>query len=657
MAKFYENLRMCLTMLLLLGASLAMAQNKTVRGKVTSSDDGSALPGVNIMEKGTSAGTVTDAQGSYSITVKDGATLVFSFIGYTTQEIPVENQSVIDVSLLTDVTSLSEVVVVGYGQQEKKDLTGSVMAISTKDFNKGIISSPQDMLVGKIAGVQVTTNDGAPGSGATIRIRGASSIGGSQDPLIVIDGFPVDNSGATGATTPIAGVSNPLATINPNDIESFTVLKDAAATAIYGLRASNGVIIITTKKGKEGKPQISYNANVSVSSPMKYVKVLSGDEMRATANTLLAEGYPGITASAIERLGDANTDWQKEIFRHAISHDHNLNVSGAYKSLPYRVSYGYTDQEGTLKTTNFVRNSLNINLTPTFLDGDLKVTASMKGSLTQQSFGNTGAVGAAVSFDPTQPVYNGSTRWGGYFTWVGPASATTLDPNGDPITIATSNPVSLLEQTDNRSRVYRGLGNIQLDYRLRFFPALKLTMNAGIDYSNSTGHNNAPTNAAWTYANKLGQRIDYTGINKSALLDLYANYSKTIGKSKVDVTGGYSYQSFQRDGSNFSRNGDGTNLIDYSTNAEGKAVPYKYISNPNYLLSFFGRMNYSFNEKYLVSLSLRDDASSRFAKHWVVFPSAAVGWKIDKEAFMQSVKVFSDLKLRASYGITGQQDI
>lgn len=657
MVNFYLKLKRSLTAVLVLSSSYVFSQTQ-VTGTVVASDDGTGLPGVSILEKGTTNGTVSGSDGKYSINVTPNATLTFSFIGYSTYEVRVDGKTQVDVSLEPNISALDEVVVIGYGQQEKKDVTGAVQALASRDFNKGVISSPQDMMVGRIAGVQVTSNSGAPGGASTIRIRGSSSIGGSQDPLIVIDGFPVDN-------TAIAGQPNAMATLNPQDIETFTVLKDAAATAIYGLRASNGVIIITTKKGKEGKPQLSYNGNVSVSTPIKYVDVLSGNEMRATANDLLQRELPGLTSQAIEKLGDENTDWQKEIYQNAISHDHNISLSGAYKNLPYRISYGYTAQEGVLKTTDFVRNSLNINLTPEFLDGDLRVTASLKGSFTKQNFGNTGAVGAAVAFDPTQPVKNGSSRWGGYFAWVGPASATELDPNGDPITIATDNPVAMLEQTNNVADVYRTIASLQLDYRLRFFPAVKLTMNTGIDYSKSTGQNDATVDAAFTYENGGGQRIDYTGITRSRLFDFYANYTKSIGKSKFDITAGHSYQAFERDGSNFARNAlTGNDIIytDYQTkvvDGETIEIPREYVGNPNYLLSFFGRMNYALNDKYLLTVSFRDDASSRFSEEnrWKIFPAAAIGWQLSKEPFLASAKVISDMKLRASYGITGNQDI
>ncbi|MBS1488743.1 MAG: TonB-dependent receptor [Bacteroidetes bacterium] len=674
MIKFYLSVSRCLTVFLMCAAISGYAQQITVKGKVTSSDDGLPLPGVNILEKGTSNGVASDADGTYTIKVDANAVLSFSFLGYKTTDISVAGRSVVDLIMDTDAKSLSEIVVIGYGQQEKKDVTGSLANLGTKDFNKAIITSPQDMMVGKIAGVQITSNSGAPGSGSTIRIRGDGSASGSKDPLIVIDGFPVDNNGT-------AGLANPLATLNPNDIETFTVLKDASATAIYGLRAANGVIIITTKKGKEGKPQFFYNVTVTAGSPMKYFDVMNASQFKQTVNAQLAAGLSGLTPAALQRLGTANTDWQRQIFQTAISQDHNVGVSGTYKNMPYRVSYGFTDQNGILKTTDFVRNSINVNLSPTFLDGDLVVNASFKGMYTQQNFGNAGAVGAAVSFDPTQPVYNGNTNWGGYFSW----SQTSLpsgavDPNGLPITIATANPVSLLYQTDNRSQVYRGIGTLKADYRLRALPALKFTVNAGFDYSNSTGHNNAPYNAAWTWPN-MGQRTDYTGQNRSRLLDIYANYVKQIDNHKIDVTAGYSYQAFERFSSNFSRNAPPTlaqwnagtyasysglsapPATIYTSNSLASdgvtAIPLQSPPNPNYLVSFFGRVNYSYGDKYLVTASLRDDASSRFSpqNRFKLFPAVALGWKLKNESFLENSKLVSDLKLRASYGITGNQDV
>lgn len=668
MIKFYLSFTRYLTVLLVCMSLSGYAQQRTISGKVTSADDGSAIPGVNILEKGTTNGTATDSNGEYKVTVSDNATLVFSFVGYKSQEIVVSSQSVINVVLATDITSLQEIVVVGYGQQEKKDVTGSVVAVGTKDFNKGIMSSPQDMLVGKVAGVQITSADGSPGASSTIRIRGTNSVAGSSDPLIVIDGFPVDNS----LQSNIPGMQNPLTLINPKDIESITVLKDASATAIYGMRAANGVIMITTKKGTEGKPQFTFNTSVSVSTTQKYFGVLTGDQYRALVKSELAAGLPGITSAAETRLGTANTNWQKQVTQNAISNDQNLAVSGTYKDIPYRVSYGFTDQEGLIKTTNMVRNSVNVFLTPTFLDGDLQVSANFKGSHQQQNFGNGGAFGSAISYDPTQPVYTPGGRWGGFRTWTIDSAGILNNQSAKPNAIATANPMALLYQTNNVGTVNRGIGNLKIDYRLRFFPAIKLTMNAGFDYSASMGYNNSPNNAAFTAAGGFGSLNNYTGNNRSRLLDLYANYSKLINDHKFDVTAGYSYQAFEVYGTSFIRNGQNPAIYSTSQNqldingnpildktGNPFQVPYQNVPSLNYLLSFFGRANYSFADKYLVSLSLRDDASSRFASQnrWQVFPAAAVGWRINKEDFMQDLKVVSDLKLRGSYGITGNQAI
>jgi TonB-linked SusC/RagA family outer membrane protein len=635
MIKRYQTLAKTTLILILLCliSAHARSQNRTVTGVLTSGDDGSPLPGASVMEKGTANGTVSDVNGNFSIAVQENATLVISFIGYASQEVAVGNQNNITVKLSPDVAVLAEAVVVGYGKMEPKDVTGAVVAISSKDFNRGVMASPQDLLVGKLAGVQITSGSGAPGSNSTIRIRGGSSLNASNDPLIVIDGFPVDN-------TAIGGISNPLAAINPSDIESYTVLKDASATAIYGSRASNGVIIITTKKGQKGKPQISYNANVSVSAPIKYFDVLSANEYRALATQAAEEGKGGLSPAALSTLGTANTNWQKEIYRNAISHDHNLTVSGTKKNFPYRVSYGYTDQEGILKNTDLKRQSLNVNLNPSFLDNHLQINASAKGSIVNNNFGNDGAVGSAISFDPTQPVRDGNTDWGGYFTW--------RTPDNLPNPIATNNPVAMIQQTNNKSVAHRLIGNLQAEYKFHFLPALKFNVNSGFDVTKSDGHNNAPSNAAFTYRSGTGRKDDYDAKNHSELLDLYLNYNKEIGSSKIDITGGYSWQHFRRQSSDFNRNADGSII---TTNIINR--------NENFLVSFFGRLNYSYKEKYLLTATIRDDGSSRFSKEnrWGLFPAVSAAWRISEESFVKSSDLISNLKIRAGYGVTGQQDI
>ncbi len=643
--------------LLLIGSVTAWAQTSRITGRVIASDDRTGLPGVSILEKGTTNGTVTDAEGNYSITVSQNAILVFSFVGYTTQETSVEGRSTIDITMESDVTALGEVVVIGYGQQEKKDVTGSLTSISTKEFNKGVLTAPQDLLVGRVAGVSVISNGGAPGAGSTIRIRAGSSLNASNDPLIVIDGFPVDNNG-------IGGTANPLAAINPNDIESFVILKDASATAIYGSRASNGVIIITTKKGASGKPQIQYNGTLSVSTLAKKVEVLTGDEYRDYINTKVEEGsVSGLGASALTRLGPENTDWQDEIYRTAISHDHNVSVSGTYGILPYRVSYGYTKQEGILRNTDVSRNSINVSLTPSFLDGALNVSANIKSSFSRNNFGNEGAVGSAVTFDPTQPVRNGNTLYGGYFTWTQLSSdlpGGIMDPDGEATQLAPANPVALIEQTNNRADVNRHLGNLQVDYRFKFLPDLKVNVNAGFDIIKTEGSNIRPVNAAFTLREGPGLTDVYSAENRSELFDIYLNYTKSFSSHKLEATAGYSFQSFTRDGQSFRTRGDGSVIYGDDTNDDDVLdAPLKDIPNPTDLLSIFGRLNYSFADKYLITLTLRNDNSSRFNEdnRSGLFPAASFGWRISDEEFFSGVGAVSNLKFRASYGITGQQDI
>jgi iron complex outermembrane receptor protein len=641
MIKLYLS-KSCFVFLLFLAAFQGWSQT-SVTGKVTSGEDGSALPGVSILEKGTTNGTVTDVNGSYSISTGENATLVFSFVGFTTQEVPVGGRTTIDVTLTGDVIALNEVVVIGYGELQRKDVTGSIVAIDTKDFNRGVIASPQDLLVGKVAGLQVTSNNGAPGSGSTIRIRGGSSLKASNDPLIVIDGFPVDNS-------VIAGSPNALGTLNPNDIESFTVLKDASATAIYGSRASNGVIIITTKKGKQDKFQLSYNGTVGISSPIDYIDVLSGDETRALAERLVSEGFSGLNQQALNRLGDENTDWQREVYRDAISTDHNLTASGAFKTVPYRVSYGYTLQEGILKSTDMKRNTIGINLNPTLLNDNLTINANLKTSFSKHDFGNTDAIGAAVAYDPTQPVRNGNTKFGGYFTWTQLSDALpdgSNNPDGARNPIGVANPVALIEQTDNTSDVKRTIGNLQLDYRLPFLPDLRLNVNGGFDYSKGDGIKNYDLDAGFIgQANQF--RSDYGSKIQSKLLEIYLNYRKDIGKHGIDFTAGYSWQHFEREGFTYRRSVD---ELEVSENSKYK--------NENFLVSFFGRLNYTLNDRYLLTASLRDDGSSRFAENnrWGLFPAVALAWNISEENFLQNAKGISNLKLRLGYGVTGQQDI
>ena len=621
---------------LLLGTVLLsgtlFAQQIAVTGKVTDASDGSSIPGVNIAVKGTTTGTVTDAEGNYSLSVNRGDTLIFMFVGYTTKEVVVRNQTIINVSLEFSEVSLKEVVAIGYGTVKKEDATGSVAAVTSEEFNRGAITSPQDLVAGKIAGVQITDAGGAPGSGAMIRIRGGSSLSASNDPLIVIDGVPVDNEG-------VAGMRNPLNTINPDDIETFTVLKDASATAIYGSRASNGVILITTKKGKKGQPfSLTYNGNISWATRSGEISVLSTEEFKNTIQEHFADN-----PNALNLLGTGNTDWQKEVFKTAFSQDHSLSFSGGLKKLPYRFSLGYTNQDGILKTSGLNRTTGALNLSPSFLNGDLKVNLNVKGMYIKNQFANQGAIGSAVAFDPTQPVYDENSPYGGYFTWT--------QPNGDPITIAPANPLALLEMTDNHSKVSRSLGNLQLDYRLPFLREMTAKLNLGYDVSKSDGNNFVPENASWAYdaLNGGGNKTHYTQKKRNSLLDFYFNYAKDLAsiESRLDVTAGYSWQHYWRKGTT------------YATNvAESIIFEDSEYATENYLVSFFGRLNYIYKDRYMLTFTLRDDGSSRFApeNRWGLFPSVALAWDIAKENFLKG-DLLNTLKLRLGYGITGQQDI
>ena len=620
--------RKLLLLMLFSWASISVFAQNNVSGTVKDAKDGSGLPGVTVQVKGTNKGMQTNVDGKFQLSVPSNAILVFSFIGKASQEITVGNQSVIDVALEDDVKTLNEVVVIGYGSQKKKDLTGSVAAINSEDFNKGNIASPDQLVVGKVAGVQITSNGGAPGAGSTIRIRGGASLNANNDPLIVIDGVPLDNSGITGSPSA-------LSMINPNDIESMNILKDASATAIYGSRASNGVILITTKKGAKGSAlKVNFSSQASAAQSTGYINVLSADEFR----TLINE--KGTTAQKAV-LGTANTDWQKQIYRTAISTDNNLSVTGSLQNVPFRVSVGYTDQNGILKTSNMGRTSASIGVSPTFLNNHLKVDVNLKGSSVDNTFANTGAIGAALAFDPTQPVYSGNNNYGGYWEW--------LNADGKPNTIAPRNPLGLLNLTSDKSTVQRSIGNIQLDYKFHFLPELRANMNVGYDISKSDGTKLVPAFAAVNYST-AGEKTVYTQNKTNKLFDFYLNYAKdlTALKSRVDVMGGYEYQDFLTESTNLRTNAEGSTVLTDS--------PYK---TQNTLVSFFGRLNYTFDQKYLLTVTVRQDGSSRFSKdnRWGTFPSAALAWKLNEMDFLKNSNTISELKIRAGYGITGQQDI
>jgi iron complex outermembrane receptor protein len=638
--RIFKMLSLILVGILFTGA--INAQGIKVSGKVTDATDGSALIGVTLQEKGTTNGSITDGKGIFSLTVAPTSTLIVSYVGYTTQEILVNGRTTINISMVLAVEKLGDVVVIGYGTVKKTDATGSVVAVSSKDFNKGAITSPQDLLVGKSPGVVITNAGGAPGAGATIRVRGGSSLNASNDPLIIIDGVPISNNN-------IAGSPNFLSFINPNDIETFTVLKDASATAIYGSRASNGVILITTKKGQAGsKMSITYDGNTSIASAIKFVDVYSGDQIRQIA----LDHINMYGAENLNKLGTANTNWQNQIFRTAVSHDHNLSVSGSYKTLPYRISVGYTDQNGILKNTDMQRLTGSISLDPTFLNDNLKVNLNAKGMTSNNNFGDAGAIGSAVNMDPTQVVKDGNALSDGYYQW-----------SNYGANLGTPNPVEQIMAVDNRSVVNRFIGNIQLNLKIPFVPGLQANLNLATDYTKGTGHNNLPTTAPSVLTSPLYGRLDnYNSKNTSNLLDFYLNYTKDLGsiQSKIDVTAGYSWGQTKRESFNYQRG-----IVD-ETHPYQKTDSTYHAPVTLRLISFFGRANYTLMNRYLLTLTVRQDGSSRFydgfsksptPNQWGLFPSVALAWKIKEESFLKNVNSISDLKLRLGWGITGQQDI
>lgn len=626
--------RLLLMLVMVFSFTIIQAQEKVISGTVTDANDSMGIPGVSVVIKGTTIGTTTDIDGRYTLNVDANSTIVYSFVGYRTQEIIVGEQSQINVILSVETENLSEVVVIGYGTVKKEDKTGSVTSVSSKDFNKGNITSPQDLLVGKSSGVVITSTGGAPGSGSTIRIRGGSSLNASNDPLIIVDGMPIESVGNN-----VSGSSNALSFINPNDIETFTVLKDASATAIYGSRASNGVIIINTKKGAKGKMKVNYSANFSVSTPEDYVDVYSGDQLRQIAN----ENRGLYDPLNYEKLGTENTDWQDEIFRTSVSHNHNLAFSGSEKNVPYRVSLGYTDQNGILENTDMQRYSGSLNLSPTFFDKSLKVDMNAKFMMTNNNFGDDGAIGSAISMDPTQPVYDGNVESDGYYQWQNYGA-----------NLGTPNPVEQAKAVNNKSDVYRIVANAKLNYTFPFVDGLQANLNLATDYTESDGQNNRPTTSPSTLVpSAWGKLSDYTAENRNNLLDFYLNYKKEFNSdNRIDVTGGYSWQHFEREGTDYTRSvEDADHPLQIDNQSEFKTE--------NYLVSFFGRLNYAFKNKYLLTGTFRYDGSSRFIddNKWGFFPSAAFAWKIHEESFMKGIGALSNLKLRLGWGKTGQQDV
>lgn len=660
------------------------AQTITVSG-VVSDPSGEPLIGASILAQGTTVGTSTNIDGEYTINVAPEATLVVSYVGYDTQNVPVDGRTSINVTMQENSVMLNEVVAIGYGTVKKSDATGSVAVIKPDEIEAGLATSVQDMLVGQAPGV-VVTQAGGPEGGGTIRIRGGSSLNASNDPLIVVDGVPLSNAG-------MGGLGNSLGMISPENIESMTVLKDASATAIYGSRASNGVIIITTKKGKSGKPTVNFAANLYVNTARKTWKVLDANQFRSLLESR------GMDA-ALAATGDANTDWQDEVLRTTVSSDYSLSVGGTAGWLPYHAEISYTNNNGIIKTSKMDRVTMGFNLSPKFFDNHLSVNANVKGYYIRNNFADTGALSNAISFDPThpvrsnEPIVSGNSGfqylYNGYYE---------VHNNGTLNDNATLNPMGLLEQRDNHANVYRSNGNLQLDYSLHFLPDLHLNLNLGYDVMKSNLVDNWAANSATAYKNHEhyggAYNFDQYQFRSNTLLNFYLNYKKEVESiySNFDVTAGYDWQRFYNDGHYTGANGNsgyrvspGLNTPTYLGKNEAGQQTYGVTVNEStipllgqnfqndgvsadgdyhwadrhQLLSFFGRLNYTFKDRYLLTVTVRGDATSRFAKdkRWGVFPAVALGWKINQEAWMQGAAGWlSDLKLRLGWGKTGQQEI
>ncbi len=601
---------------------------KQITGMIVD-EKGESVPGVNIMIKGTKIGTLSDLNGKFAIQLPSSKSdLVISFIGYQTQTLSVSTKSMVKVQLIPDAKQLDELIVVGYGTQKAKDLTGNISVVSAHDFEKAPLTNAESLIANKISGVQVLPFSGKPGAGSSFLIRGGASLSSTNDPLIVIDNVPLEGwNGGPGM----------ISQINPNDIESFTVLKDASASAIYGSRASNGVILITTKKGGKGKMKVDFISNLRMQSLREQIPVLTADQYRTIVSQI---GNPMIAP------GTANTNWQKEIFQDALAHDYNLSLSGQLKWLPYRISGSYLNQNGILETGNYERATAAINLNPSFLKNALKINVSLKGSYENERIANANAIWSASTFDPTQPVHVTDQTYGGYFQYSQFASNPAL---------TNLNPVAMLNQVKETNKTFRSVGNIQADYSMFFLPDLHLNVNAGYDISSAEYNYFTPANNfAYNIAGGRMYNANPNRITSNTLFESYLFYSKTLPniKSKFDVTAGYSYNNFLTTNYSYPSYNAADSLV------AGSVPVYPFDKPSHSIISFYGRLNFAFQEKYLLTASLRDDASSRFAqKHrWGLFPSMALAWKIKEEKFLKNNSTISDLKLRLGFGVTGQQD-
>lgn len=615
------------------GSVPALAQGgRTVTGNVID-EFNEPLIGVSILVVGTDQGTITDFDGNFTVNVPANASkLRFSYIGYTTQTVQIPTNNMIHVQLQPDALTIADVVVIGYGTQRKSDLTGSVSSVSSDDFNVGLINSPEQLINGKVSGVQIMSNSGSPTGGSTIRIRGGASLNASNDPLIVLDGVPLENGGIAGND------GNFLSLINPNDIESMTILKDASSTAIYGSRASNGVIIITTKKGTGSGVKVAFSTTNSVQTRTKLADMLSRDEFVNVINSRGTEAQRAL-------LGDYNTNWNDEVYRTAFGTDNNLSIAGRVApNWPIRVSFGYYNQNGIVRYDQAERFTGSLSLSPSFLDDHLKVTLNGKGSINNNDFANESAIWAAATYNPTIPVYSGNSAYGGYNE--------ALDSSGNPVNGGVRNPRGLVEQYFSTSNIKRFIGNADVDYKMHFLPELKFHMTLGYDIAEGYGDIYVPAEAAQNYSTG-GQDYRYgPQKNINRLFTSYFNYNKLFDsysiKSNIDATVGYDYQYWK------------STTDPYQTyNALGEVLSSVAAGDQRHaLVSYYARLNYTLNNKYMLTATVRGDGTSRFHKdnRWGTFPSIALAWRLSEETFLRDNTVLSNLKLRASYGITGQQE-
>ena len=617
MMKFLKQIQILFLLFLSLGA---FAQ-QSVSGLITDSS-GTPLPGVNVIIQGTNIGVSSDFDGNYQINVDNGQILVFSYIGYDSVELTVNGANQ-DVKMTESDSELDEVVVIGYGTVRKKDLTGAVDLVTEKNFAKGSVVSPQQLIRGKVAGVSIVSNSGAPGDDSNVLIRGIGSLNLNSNPLYVVDGIPLDSGG-------VGGSRSPLNAINPADIEAISILKDASATAIYGSRAANGVVLITTKKGKTGELKFNFSSRSSSFTPIDFVDVLNATQFKYAVQATGVSDY-------ISRLGSNDTDWQKEIYETARAQNNSFSVSGGLLNMPFRASLGYTDQDGILMGDNFNRMTGSFNIAPSLLDGDLRANVNVRFVRSENDFANRGAIGSAVFFDPTKPVFGSSSNYGGYYTW--------LDSTGKKLALSPTNPLALLNLSDDESTVDRIITNLKLDYDIPI-DGLIATVNAGYDNSKGEGFSSQDKNMPTDAAGFNGSNNMYSNETTNLLFDAYLNYALESGKSNLSVTAGHSYQSFEYDNSS-------TASVEYlnpdgSVNS-GSSTNNSFIdTSKNVLLSYFGRVNYSFDEKYLLTATLRADASSKLpsSDRWGQFFSAALAWNFYDDGV-------DKLKFRVGFGEVG----